>query len=422
MNKKSTPESNELAEHFFRNEYGRLVSVVTRLLGTPQMETAEDIVQETLLKAVSYWQHHGTPPNPQAWLYTTAKNLTLNVLKRNKHQDKYESEASSHEQSFIDLEKIDISEALIADEQLRMIFACCSQELSENAQIALVLKILCGFSISEIATAFFSSNETINKRLVRARKQMRENYNAADSSENIKNSLNAVLKTIYLLFNEGYKPSQVDELVRTDLCFEAIRLSEILIAHEKIKDKSDCYALSALMYLNVSRFKARINVDGIKVEMKDQDRNLWNQEMIGHGLQYLDKITANTSISSYHIMAAISANHCVAPNFEKTNWQEILSLYDQLIVLDDTPIIRLNRSVALSKIKGYQTAIEELKKLDSIPEMSKYPIFQATLAEFHLLNGESNEAEKRLRIAISLTKHKPDLEHLQKKLAELVPI
>ncbi len=410
--------SRELTEHFFRNEYGKIVSVITKYIGTENVETAEDIVQETLLKAVDYWQHNGIPKNPQAWLYTTAKNLTLNVLKRKKNQKKYESEIKKNT---LELETFHISEDLIFDEQLKMMFVCCHPSISENSQITLVLKILCGFSITEISNAFFSTNETINKRLVRGRKQLRKNKIDFVLPQNINENLSIVLKTIYLLFNEGYSPSQKNELIRYDLCLEAIRLCKILIHSKAIEKKAECHSLLALMYLNASRFEARMKATNTIIEMDKQDRRTWNQELINKGIHNLNKAIEEKEISPYLIMATITANHCIAPSFEKTNWEEILSLYNNLIELEDTPIARLNRCVAVSKVKGNQKAITELKDLELYMDIGKHHLFHSTLAEFYRLENEINNAIKHLKKAISLSKNERDTNLLRKKLIEVVP-
>jgi len=413
--------SRELTEHFFRNEYGKMVSVITRYIGTENVETSEDIVQETLLKAVDIWQHNGLPENPKAWLYTTAKNLMLNSLKRKKYQDKYLAQIKNKERTYIELEKLQISEELILDEQLKMMFVCCHPSISEDSQIALILKILCGFSISEIANAFFSTNDTINKRLVRGRKQLRKNKVSFEIPNNINESLTIVLRTIYLLFNEGYSPSQKNELIRYDLCLEAIRLTEILANSNCIEKKSDCYALLALMYLNASRFEARTNSAKTIIEMDKQDRNNWNQELINKGIHCLNQGTNEKNVTIYLILATISANHCIATSFEDTNWEEILSLYDKLILLEDSPIARLNKSVALSKVKGNRKAISELNNLESDSDIGKNYLFHSTLAEFYKLENETDIAAKHFKKAISLAQNKRDIDFLHKKLVAIVP-
>ena len=412
--------SRELTEHFFRNEYGKMVSFITKYIGTGNIQTAEDIVQETLLKAVDYWQHNGIPKNPQAWLYTTAKNLTLNILKRKKYQSEFNDQKI--EQNSEQLENLQISEELISDEQLKMMFVCCHPKISKNSQICLILKILCGFNISEIANSFFTSTETINKRLVRGRKKLRTNNVSFELPKDINENLPIVLKTIFLLFNEGYSPTQKNELIRYDLCLEAIRLTEILVKNEIITQKADCYSLLALMYFNASRFDSRMNSTKSIIEMDKQNRKNWNQGLINKGIQNLNKATSEGQVSIYLILATISANHCIAPIFEKTDWKEILSLYDNLLELEDTPIIRLNRSVALSKVKGNRYAILELEKLEKKTEIDNHHLFHSTLAELYTLENDIEKAKNSYEKAISLTKNERDLKLLQKKLIEVVPI
>ncbi len=422
MNIPEEISSETLTEHFFRNEYGKIVSVITRYIGADHVETAEDIVQETLLKAVDHWQQNGIPKNPQAWLYTTAKNLTLNILKRKTYTKEYTAQLKHLQQTTIPLDDFHLPEDLLADEQLKMMFVCCHPSISEHSQIALILKILCGFSISEIAHAFYTTNETINKRLVRGRKQLRENNVNFEIPQNVTSNLSIILKTIYLLFNEGYSPSKKNQIIRFDLCLEAIRLTEILIQSKLIEKKTDCYALLALMYLNASRFKARTNTDNSSIEMEKQDRRLWNKELINNGVHYLNKAIAEEQVSQYLILATISANHCVAPSFNVTNWDEILSLYDKLILLEDSPITRLNRSVALAEVKGNTQAIKELLLLASNSDIGNYYLFHSTLSEFYKKTKNVVAALKHYNKAISLALNKRDIDFLQKKIKTVVPI
>ena len=418
MNATKEKNSKELAEHFFRNEYGKLVSVITRYIGIDNVETAEDIVQETLLKAVDNWQHNGIPKNPQAWLYTIAKNLTLNILKKKKHQKKYENEI---EVNTVELEKSEISEVTIADEQLKMMFVCCHPAISEKSQIALILKILCGFSITEIANAFFSTNETINKRLVRGRKQLKQNNLSFQIPQDFGTHLPIVQKTIYLLFNEGYSPTQKNELIRFDLCLEAIRLTEILIQSKSIVEKNNCYSLLALMYLNASRFEARISNDNSIVEMEHQDRGKWDNSLINQGIRYLNEATKENNLSMYLILATISANYCIAKSFEDTDWNEILSLYDDLLEFEDSPTIRLNRGIVLAQVKGNEAAIKELKDIEKNSDIGNHHLFHATMAEFYKKENNVNQAVKHLNTAIQLTTNKRDINLLKKRLSLIVP-
>ena len=410
--------SKELTEHFFRTEYGKIVSVLTKYLGTENVETAEDIVQEILLKAVDHWGINGIPNNPQAWLYTTAKNLALNKIKRTSYQNEY---IKNEKESTELIKDINFSDDIITDEQLKMMFICCHPSISENSQITLMLKILCGFSIKEIANAFYTSTETINKRLVRGRKQLRENNFVFELPKNIDEPLSVVLKAIYLLFNEGYKPSHKNELIRYDLCLEAIRLCEIIITTNEIDNKDECYALLSLMYLNASRFEARMNDGKSLISMEEQNRNKWNKELINKGIQYLG-YGKRERVSQYLILATISALHCTAKSYEETNWGEILSLYESLLQIENSPIIRLNRSVALSKVYGNKKAIEDLLDLQKNSDISNNFLFNTTLAEFYKLENDYDNALIIYKKAIEQTSNKIDKDFIQKKIHELVPI
>lgn len=410
--------SNQLTDNFFRNEYGKIVSVVTKYLGLNSVEQAEDIVQEALLKATEHWRHNGVPENPQAWLYTTAKNLTYNLIKRNKIQQRYLAEHNEHDHELIE---ISFSKEIISDEQLKIMFTCCHPSISENSQIALILKILCGFSITEISKAFFTTNDTINKRLVRGRKQLREANLMLDVQNHTNDQVEIVLKTIYLLFNEGYNPTQKNELVRIDLCVEAIRLVNMLIDSNLIKDNSDCFALLALMQLNAARFEARIIGTNDVIEMELQDRGKWNHQLINQGVHHLNLATEHDQVSKYLILAAISANHCVAKKYQDTDWSEILSLYNTLLTIEDSPTIRLNRAVALSKIKGTEVAIEELFSLSKKSDIGNHYLFHATLASFYKQSNKQDKEIEHLKIAISLTENQRDIKVLEKKMNKTVP-
>ena len=411
MTRYNAHNSDTLVEHFFRNEYGKIVAVISRYLGIERIETAEDIVQETLLTAVEYWQHNGIPPNPSAWLYTTAKNKTLNYLRKQKYERNIELTT--------DFAELDFSDEQISDEQLRVMLKCCHPAISEEIQITLMLKILCGFSILEISSAFCTNHETINKRLVRGRKKLRELNASAGPQNDLNKNQEVLLKTIYLLFNEGYFPVSKNQIVRPDLCLEAIRLAEIIVSNEEARNKPDTHALLALMYLNASRFEARIGDRDEVIEMELQDRSLWNQELINCGLHHLGEAQEFGTISNYLILASISANHCVAISYEETNWQEILSLYDGLLTIEHSPAVQLNRLVALSKVKGVDLAISELKKLNTSKENYLY---HSTLAELLKQVKKYSDAINHYEKAISLCPNDRDKRFLRKKLDKIVPI
>ncbi|MCG8332609.1 MAG: sigma-70 family RNA polymerase sigma factor [Chitinophagales bacterium] len=404
---KNKLEINELVEHFFRHESGKLMAMLTRFFGPHNLLLVEDIVQDTLIEAISNWTYKGIPENHVNWLYTVAKNKALNVIKREKYQEKYIFEnlhdAKIHQQ--IDPATIDLfSEESIVDDQLRMMFMCCHPSISQDSQVALILKTLCGFSISEIAKAFLTNNENINKRLVRARKAIRENKIpfSVPSKQQIDLRVDAVLEAIYLLFNEGYSASNGDDVIRKDLCQESIYLAEIIATHKFISNKSKPYSLLALMQLNAARFKAREDENGDIITLSEQDRTLWDYQMIGEGFSNLEKAAQNKVFSKYHILAAISAYHCSAADFESTNWGNILSLYESLLTIDNSPIVILNYSIVLAKTGKIIEALAELGAIEDQREMKSNHLFYATKTEFQIALKQYDLAKGTLKKAIAL--------------------
>lgn len=399
-----------LIEHFFRIEYGKMLAVISKFV---DFDSAEDIVQDTLMAATEHWTHRGTPPNPQAWLYKTAKNKAFNHL-RTKN---YEREYQNHQTQVVTVE-IRFSDEQISDELLRMMLTCCQASSSKEIAITLILKILCGFSISEIASAFYTSSETINKRLVRGRKRLKSNFQDSINLDHLNDNIDTLLKVIYLLFNEGYFPADKRLTLRKDLCLEAIRLAEIIADNQLVSKKENTYALLALMYLNCSRFEARTNREEEMIELAHQNRTLWSQDLMNRGLSYLGQAQQNNFISQYLILAGISGHHCIAKTYEDTNWEEILSLYDALLTVDSSSIVRLNRVVALSKVKGALEAITELQQLKGLDE--NY-LFYAVLAQLRTELGETVEAVSSYQKAIALSVNPRNVNFLSKKMDALVP-
>ena len=370
---------------------------------------------------MSIWNYKGIPEHPTAWLYTVAKNKALNVIRREKYKRKFTTHAAHLLGSeWTSMPALDhyFSEKEIADDQLRMMFTCCHPAISSDAQVALVLKTLCGFSIPEIARAFLSSEDTVNKRLVRARQKIRE----ADipfempGGECLEARTAAVAQVIYLLFNEGYSASTGDDLIRYELCEEAIRLAEMMAAHPAIEEKTDIYALLALMLFNASRFHSRVDAEGNILPMSEQDRTKWNKDLIRKGFSYIGKDPLPGKISVYHILAAISAHHSSAPDFASTDWSSILLLYDSLVEIDPSPIVRLNRAIALAKVKGPQAALDELAKIRQHDALQSYYLFHATEGEFYMEMRCFEAAARCIESAICLAPLKTERQLLEKKL------
>jgi len=412
---------NRLIDSLFRHEYGKLVSILTRLFGPENLELSEDVVQDSLIAAIKNWPYKGIPADPSAWLYQVAKNKALTILTKDKFKRKYSSDIAHSLQSTStvvpDLDYL-FSEHEIQDDQLRMIFTACHPSLSKDSQVALTLKTLCGFSIAEIAHAFFATEDTINKRLVRSRKKIREANLRFEipGNEEIQKRLDAVLETIYLVFNEGYSASTGDEVIRFEFCEEAIRLAELLAGSKAIHDKSNVYALLALMFLNASRFRARLDKVGNILTLAEQDRRSWDKKRMQHGFEFLEKSTYTNLISAYHILATISAYHCSAPDFESTNWREILALYDHLLTLDSSSLVRLNRSIAVAKVKGFSYALAELKIIKADTSFTSYHLLYSTEAEFYLELRNFENAANSLRKAIDYSLLKAEKDLLSRKL------
>jgi len=412
----------QLVEHLFRHETGKIISVLTRIFGSHNIDLAEDVVQDTLLEAMKVWNFKGVPENPTAWLYKVAKNKALNIVNRQNYERKYSEEVSHFLKSEWTagpaLDNL-FSETEIHDDQLRMMFTCCHPEITPDSQVALTLKTLCGFSIPEIARAFLTTEDTINKRLVRARQKIREAEIGFEvpAGEELSKRLNTVLETIYLLFNEGYNASSGDALIRYDLCGEAIRLAEIASAHPALANNSNISALLALMFFNASRFESRQDKNGNIIPLSEQDRSAWDTSLQQRGFVYFQKSMQDDLLSIYHILAAISAVHCVAPTYEDTDWKKILDLYNKLVQLDNSPVVFLNRAVALEKVKGSKAALEELDKLRDLPSLQSYHLFYSTMAEFYMNLKKYKEAKESYLKAIELCALESEKDFLLKKLS-----
>jgi RNA polymerase sigma-70 factor (ECF subfamily) len=416
------PEIHHLADHLFRHESGKLISVLTHIFGIQNIALAEDVVQDALAEAISHWEYEGVPDNPSAWLFRVAKNKALNIINREKYKRKYESDVSHYLQSeWTAAPALNhlFSEKEIQDDQLKMIFTCCHPAISPDSQIALALKTLCGFSISEIAKAFLTTEENIHKRLVRARQKIRE-YKIpfeVPHGEELEKRLNTVLETVYLLFNEGYSASRGNDIIRYELCEEAIRLAQIIITDTTIQHKQTVHALLALMFLNASRFKARQDAAGNLLTMEEQNRSLWDKQMQGLGLLHLSESTKDESISVYHILAAISAQYSIAADYNSIDWKNILALYNNLIQLDNSPVVLLNRAIVISKVNGVGVGLAELEEIKHIQSLRSYYLFYFTQAEFYIQLNQFENAVCELQKAILYAPLKPEKDLLEKKLA-----
>ena len=414
-----TPEQvQQLVAHLFRHEAGRIVSVLTRIFGLNQIELAEDIVQDTLMEALHVWSTKDIPTNPPAWLMQVAKRKTINHLKRQRVDQQYRISILT---SGPDLEQLDeiFLDHEIKDSQLRMIFTCCHPANPIASQIALTLKTLCGFSVRELAHALLTTDANINKRLLRAKQAFRNQQIQYEipSGEALIPRLDAVLLTLYLLFNEGYHSSHHQQLIREDLCAEAIRLGLLLTAQLQYPPKA-C-ALLALMYFQAARFDARLDQTGAIILLEEQNRELWDKELIQLGTWYLSKSASGEVLSEYHLEAGIAAEHCLAESYEQTNWQRISDQYEILSHIKPSPIIELNRAITLSKIQGPELALDILHKLKDGGKLNQYYLLPASIGELYIQMGDLARARDYLLDARTLAQSPFEKALLDRKIARL---
>lgn len=396
-------ENQELIPHLFKTEYRKIISVLCKLFGIVHIEIAEDITNDTFLLASETWSIKGIPDNPTAWLYLVAKNKTKDYFKRHKlFSEKISSEIKYDLNQSEEIE-VDLSVKNITDSQLQMIFAICNPVISTEAQIGLALRILCGFGIEEIAEAFLTNKETVNKRLSRAKEKLRaENIKIElPNDTEISARLEVVLTTLYLLFNEGYHSNTKQNHLRKELCLEAMRLNYFLLEN-KSTYKPAVNALMALMCFHASRFEARTNEIGEPILYEGQDKNLWNDELIEKGNYYLIESAKGQEISKFHLEASIAYWHCT--KIEKAEkWENILQLYNQLLLIEYSPIAALNRTYALSRVFGNEKAINEALKLD----LSENHFYHSLLGNLYT-NLDTKLAMEHYEIAYGLAKSVSD--------------
>ncbi len=405
----------ELIPGLFRTEYRKIVSVLCRRFGFEQMEVAEDIAADTFLTASETWGLKGIPPNPAAWLYTVAKNKAKNHLQRTStFEDKIAPELKNDLPGSY-MNELDLSPQNINDSQLRMMFAVCHPSISPEAQIGLSLRILCGFGIEEIADAFLTNKETINKRLFRAKEKLRQEKVKIElpGPLEIENRLEMVLRTIYLLFNEGYYSVSQNKTLRKDLCLDAMRLCYMLVENE-YTNKPQVNALLSLMCFHASRFDARFDKNGALILYDEQSAALWDPDLIRKGEYFLNCSAAGSYVSKYHLEAGIALWHTKKSDTED-KWENILQLYNKLLQIEYSPMAALNRTFALSKARGKEEAIIEAEKLN----LTGNHFYYALLGE--LYTGINNErAEEHFQRAHALAKTQTEKEIIQRKIDKLI--
>jgi len=405
---------NSLIPQLFRSEYRKLVSVLSYRFGMEHIEAAEDIVSDTFLSATESWAIKGIPENPTAWLYTVAKNKARNYLNRNNLFDAKITPVLQSESSHGEEVDLDFSEKNISDSQLAMIFTICNPVISEHLQISLALNLLCGFGIQEIADAFLTNKETVYKRLQRAKEKLKiANIRIQQPKrEEITGRLETVLTTIYLLFSEGYYSTSQHTVLRKEFCEEAIRLN-YLLTENPLTDLPNSSALLSLMCFHASRFDARTGSNGEMILYQDQDERLWNLEMIEKGIFFLNRASEGNKVSHFHLEAAIAYWHTKKTD-TKEKWEQILQLYNSLLILKFSPLAALNRTYALSKTEGKAVAIAEAEKLNLSDNQFYYVLLGNLYSEI-----DNKKALSNFSAALSLATGEADRKTIERYIAEL---
>jgi RNA polymerase sigma-70 factor (ECF subfamily) len=411
----------DVDEHLFRREAGRIVSALTRIFGVHNLALAEDVVQEAFCRALEVWRVRGPPDNPSAWLMTTARNRALDILRRQRTANTFAPELGRLLESEWTLAPT-VDEILTADaiqdSLLRMMFSCCHPRLSEAVQVALILNILCGFSVDEVASAFTSGHAAIEKRIARGKNVLAESKRLFDTAvpADFSDRLPAVHRALYLLFNEGYHGASPKTSVRSELCNEAIRLIAVLLQHPLGKTPAT-YALAALMTLTAARLPARTDSSGNLVALFDQDRSHWDRARINEGMQLLEFSASGTKITAYHIEAAIASVHATAQRAQDTNWSGIISLYDALMQINTSPIVALNRAIALAQRDGPERALNEINSISGLERFGRYPFYPATLGVLELSLGNRERARERFQEALTKSRNAMERRFFEQRLA-----
>lgn len=405
-----------LLEGLFRRQSGLMISHFTRLLGPAHVGLAEDAVQEAMLRALRSWPYDGVPENAAAWLFRVARNVAIDTLRRDRLLgEKTDAVVAEFSRSAAAPIEPGIEEQL-RDDELRMMFMCCHPALSRDASVALSLKTVSGFSVREIARAFLADEAAIAQRLVRAKRQLREAGLSFEmpQGEELKARVGSVLDTIYFVFNEGYSAHEGEELIRHDLCLEAIRLGRLVATSAIATPRA--HALVALMALQAARLPARVDDAGDLVLLDSQDRSKWDANLIGMGFRHFDRSMAGSEVSEFHAQAAIAATHARATGGAPVEWGIILELYDQLLGMNGSPVVALNRAVALAKVRGAEAGLQALRPLERDPKLAGYYLLLAVRGHLLLELGRAGEAAECFASALERPCTEPERRFLRRKL------
>jgi RNA polymerase sigma-70 factor (ECF subfamily) len=406
-------------EHLFRRESGRLVATLTRVFGVQNLHLAQDVAQHAFCRALELWKVQGVPENPSAWLLATARHRALDVLRRERTAHVFAPELSRLLESEAELSgavEQAFQPAAMRDEQLRMMFSCCHPGLPAPAQLALVLNILCGFGAHEIAGALLTGRAAIEKRIVRGKRLLAGKRTLFDLSDaELPERLATVQRALYLLFNEGYHGASRSHTVRPELCEEALRLTGLL-ADYPLTASPSTLALAALLSLNAARLPARVNEAGDLCALGEQDRRRWDRPLLQQGLSLFERARSGSELSAYHVEAAIAVAHVSAASFESTQWALIVQLYDRLMSVAPSPVVALNRAVAIAERDGPERGLSELRAIAGVKRLEGYLFYPAALGELELRLGHHAAAREHFAAALKLCNSDAERRFLQKRL------
>ncbi|HKY22011.1 MAG TPA: sigma-70 family RNA polymerase sigma factor [Vicinamibacterales bacterium] len=409
----------EPVESLFRHEWGRTVAALTRVFGVHNLSLVEDVVQDAFCRAMEVWKFRGMPEQPAAWLMTVAKNRALDVLRRERTARTFAPELTrllESEWTLVPTLDEQLAPDAVKDDLLRMMFSCCDPRLREESQVALVLHILCGFSVDEVAGAFFATHAAIEKRLTRGKKVLAQSsrlFDVADATE-FAARLPAVLRALYLLFNEGYHGASAEFVVRAELCREARRLVGLLQTHP-LGSTPATDALAALMCLNAARLPARTDPAGDLLALGDQDRTRWDRGLMDEGEHLLQRSARGPELTAYHVEAAIAWVHASAARTEDTEWARVVALYDMLMTVRPSPIVALNRAIAVAQVDGPESGLRAIEAIEHRERIAKYPFFPAALGELELRAGRPTSARRHFRDALRLARNPAERRFLQQR-------
>jgi RNA polymerase sigma-70 factor (ECF subfamily) len=412
-------EVRESVDHLFRQNAGQMVSVLARHFGVEHIDLIEDAVQDAMIAAMRKWPIAGLPGNQTAWLIQVAKNRVIDQLRRGSKWSGGSADDDGFAEPAAQVES-DLTrfEGELDEDQLRMIFACCSPVVPPDSQVALTLKIVSGFGVGEISRAYLAKDETVAKMLTRAKHKLRTASLEIPAGAELRQRLDSVLRVLYLMFNEGYAASEGEDLIRRDLCFEAIRLAELIASHTATS-LPKVHALASLFHFQAARLATRTDVQGDLLLLSEQDRSKWDKRMLATGMRHFRLAATGNEFSEYHLEAEIASLHAMAPEYAATDWARIASCYDELQSRRFSPVVELNRIVAVGHLHGSERALAELRSLGQHYMMASFNLFHITLAHFLAENGNFDSAAAAYQKALDQTRNESVRRFLRRKIAVL---